>query len=181
MKVLVGSKNQVKIKSVKEAFEKYYENVEVEGFSIPSNVPEQPVGNETFTGAENRALALMEINLAGNLNADFFVGIEGGIIEIHNTWFGFGCMCVIDKNKNQSFGASPFFELPGFIVEELLDGIELGEVMDKLTGVENSKHKDGAIGFFTNGIMNRKNLYVQGLITALAPFQHKNLFFEEGN
>ncbi len=139
------------------------------------------MGNETFTGAENRALALIEINLAGNLNADFFVGIEGGIMEIHNTWFAFGCMCVIDKNKNSSFGASPLFELPDFVVDELLDGVELGEVMDELTGTKNTKHKDGAIGFFTNGVMDRQNLYVQGLITALAPFQHKKLFFEEEN
>lgn len=174
MKILVGSKNPVKVAAAKEAFEKYYGNCDVLGIEVESGIPAQPINEETFMGAENRAKKLFEINKEQNLSADFFVGIEGGIIKIHNTWFGYGGMCIIDKNKNIAFGSSPHFELPDTITKQLINRRELGDVMDEIMKVENSKYKNGAIGFFTNGVMDRKDLYLQGMIVALVPFQHKN-------
>ena len=41
---------------------------------------------------------------------------------------------------------------------------------------KNTKQKGGAIGFLTNGVMDRKDLYVQGLIVALVPFIKKELY-----
>ena len=73
MKILVGSKNPVKIEAVKEAFEKYYNEVEVIGFSVESKVPTQPFNDETFLGAENRTFKLKKINAQQNLNADYFI------------------------------------------------------------------------------------------------------------
>ena len=58
------------------------------------------------------------------------------------------------------------------------DDVELGYVMDRITNTENTKLKSGAIGFFTNGVMDRKELYIQGLIVAMAPFLHKDLYFK---
>ncbi len=179
MKVLVGSENPVKIEAVKEAFSKYFKNVEVIGIKVDSKVPAQPINNETFEGAKNRALELKRINEEKNLNAKFFVGIEGGIIKIYSKWFAFGGMCIIDEEGRMGFGTSPHFELPEKIVKELLNGIELGDVMDKITGKHNIKQKEGAIGIFTKGKMNRKNLYVQGLIVALVPFLNEDLYFNK--
>ncbi len=177
IKILVGSENPVKIDAVKEAFLKYFDEVEVTGMPANSKVAAQPVGNETFAGAKNRAVELKNINDERNLQADYFIGIEGGIAKFFNEWFALGLMCIMDKENKTSFGASPLFELPESVTQELLKGIELGDVMDRITGDHNTKQKEGAIGYFTNGIMNRKDLYVQGLITAFIPFLHKELFF----
>lgn len=178
MKILVGSKNPVKIESVKEAFSKYFDDVEAEGIEVNSGVSVQPVNDETYIGAQNRAFNLYELNKENNLGADFFVGIEGGIAKQYNRWFAFGCMCIIDKEKNSGFGNSPHFELPEGIVKKLLGGIELGDVMDKIMNEQNTKQRGGAIGFFTNGVMSRKELYIEGLKVALIPFLHKKMFFE---
>ncbi len=178
VKILVGSKNPVKIEAVKEAFLKYFDVVEVTGIHANSKVAAQPVGDETFAGAKNRAVELMQINNSKNLQADYFIGIEGGIAKFFNQWFALGLMCIINKEGKTGFGASPLFELPKSITEELLKGVELGDVMDRITGNRNTKQKEGAIGYFTNGIMDRKELYVQGLITAFIPFLHKELFFK---
>ncbi|MFA3783607.1 inosine/xanthosine triphosphatase [Melioribacteraceae bacterium 4301-Me] len=178
MKVLVGSKNPVKINSAHEAFSKFFHNVEVTGIEVNSGVPQQPINEETFKGARNRALELIKINAEENLKGEYFVGIEGGIIKQFNKWFAFGGMCIIDNNGNEGFGTSPLFELPEFIIEKLLNGAELGEVMDEITNIRNTKQNTGAIGFFTNGVMHRKDLYVPGLIAALIPFLHKNFFRE---
>lgn len=177
MKILVGSINPVKINAVSETFSLYFENIIVEGISVPSNVPDQPINDETYLGAQNRAMALQKINSEQNINADFFVGIEGGIQKTFGKWFAFGCMCLIHKSGNTSFGTSAHFELPEIVINQLLQRKELGFVMDEIMKQENTKQKGGAISYFTNGRMNRKELYIPGLISALVPFQHENLYF----
>jgi len=177
MKILVGSKNPVKINAVKEAFGKYFNSIEIIGFDVNSGVAAMPVNREVYDGAENRAKNLIEINKVKNLNANFFIGIEGGIAKIFDKWFTFGSMCIIDKDGNTGYGTSPHFQLPPGIIEQLLKGIELGDVMDKLSNTHNSKQKFGAIGYFTNGKMDRKKLYVYGLVSAMAPFLRKSLYF----
>ena len=177
MKILIGSKNPVKLEAVEEAFSLYYSNITIIGISVESRVPDQPINNETFVGAENRALALKELNTVQNLMADFFVGIEGGIQNNHNKWFAFGCMCIIGKDGKKSFGTSAHFELPKIVTNQLLDRKELGHVMDEIMKQENTKQKGGAISYFTAGKMNRKELYIPGIISALIPFQHENLYF----
>jgi inosine/xanthosine triphosphatase len=178
MKILVGSKNPVKIKAVEEAFKCYFNDVKVLGIEVQSNVPEQPVGNEIFIGAENRAQHLVELNWKENLNADFFVGIEGGINQTYGRWFAFGCICIIDKKLFKAFGTSPHFELPNLMIEKLLSGIELGTIIDEHTNMHNTKQNSGAIGYFTKGKIDRENLYLQGLLVSLVPFINYDLFFD---
>lgn len=181
MQILVGSKNPVKIEAAKEAFSLYFNNVNAIGFSVKSNVPDQPINSQTFHGAKNRAFELQKINAKENFNANFFLGIEGGIQETLGKWFAFGVMCIIDRAGRTSFGTSAHFELPKLITKRLLTGEELGFVMDEIMSDENTKQKGGAISFFTNNRMNRKELYVPGIISALIPFLHKNLYFKEMN
>lgn len=177
MKILVGSKNPVKINAVNDAFSLYYKSIELLGISVNSFVSDQPINEETFIGAENRAIELQKINKSKKLNADFFVGIEGGIQLIYKKWFAFGCMCVIHKSGQTSFGTSANFELPQIVTEQLLYRKELGHVMDEIMQQENTKQNGGAISYFTVGKMNRKQLYVPGLISALVPFQHPKMYF----
>lgn len=177
MKILVGSKNPVKLEAVRVSFSLYFPDVEVIGLIVDSKVSDQPINEETFLGAENRAKELFLLNKEQSLNADHFVGIEGGIQQIYNKWFAFGCMCILDRNKNISFGTSANFELPNSVVNQLLERKELGDVMDEIMQQENTKQKGGAISYFTNGKMNRRELYIPGLISALIPFQHEKMYF----
>jgi len=176
MLVLVGSKNPVKIQSVNDAFLNYFPDIETHGIDVKSGVADQPVNDDTFKGAKNRADALHKLNKEYNLGADFMVGIEGGIINICDNWFAFGCICIINKEGKAAFGTSSHFPLPGQIIAELMKGIELGKVIDDLSDQSNSKQKTGAIGFLTKNIITRKDLYSQGIITALIPFINPVLF-----
>ena len=176
LKILVGSKNPVKIESVREAFAYYFDSLEVSGREVDSKVSAQPIDDETFKGAKNRAKALVKLAKEENLSADYFVGIEGGIIEEHDQWFALGCICIMNSKGETSIGTSALFPLPSIIVTELLNGKELGEVIDAIANDENSKQKGGAIGYLTNGIITRKELYKQGIISALVPFLHPVLF-----
>lgn len=186
--VLVGSLNRVKIDAVREAFSEYYSILDVRGIEVPSQVPNQPVGNQTFEGAYQRALALKSIyeqkstqdSEQEKLQANFFVGMEGGILSLYSQWFCCGAMCVMDTKSRVGFGLSSQFPLPDAVTKELLQGKELGDVIDALFHDHNSKQKQGAIGYLTKGVIDRKKLYVQGVLAALVPFLHEGLYFGEG-
>ena len=68
MKVLIGTKNPGKIEGAKRAFENYFDNVEVVGIKVSSDVSEQPVGTETYQGAKNRVKNLKEFAKANPFN-----------------------------------------------------------------------------------------------------------------
>ena len=51
MKILIGTKNPGKIEGAKQAFEKYFENVEIEGIAVNSEVGDQPFNEEILQGA----------------------------------------------------------------------------------------------------------------------------------
>ncbi len=89
-------------------------------------------------------------------------------------------MCIMDSTGRTGYGTAPFFELPSNITEKLLkqDGTELGDAIDSLIGGKNTKEKQGAVGYFTNGVVDRKRYYVDGLLVALIPFLNTDLYFE---
>ena len=86
----------------------------------------------------------------------------------------------MDNNEKIGFGTSPLFELPDDIKDSLLSGTELGHIIDKITEHDNTKQHDGAIGFFTKGRMNGKELYSYGLTVALIPLLNQEMFFGKG-
>ena len=59
MKILIGTKNPGKIEGAKLAFEKYFENIEIQGVPVESEVSAQPVNEEIFQGAKNRVKKLL--------------------------------------------------------------------------------------------------------------------------
>ena len=61
-------------------------------------------------------------------------------------------------------------------VKEFTDRFEDG--LDTLIGERNTKERQGAVGHFTNGVMDRKAYYVAGLVVALIPFLNPDLYFE---
>ena len=74
-KVIITSKNPVKINATKKAFEKVFNDCfEFEGVSADSLVSDQPMNNaETLNRAMNR---LKDIQ---HLKEDYFVSIEGRV------------------------------------------------------------------------------------------------------
>ncbi len=176
VKALVGSKNSVKLAATEEAFSDYFAAVEVIGIKVDSGVSSQPVARGTFEGAKNRAPELRKISDEQSLDAKFFVGTEGGIIKLFSKWFALSAMCIMDDTGRTGLGTSPIFELLDGIAEQLSNGSELGDIMDNLTGERDIKEKQGAAGYLTKGVMDRKRIYADGLIAALVPFLNEELY-----
>lgn len=179
MRVLVGSTNPAKIAAVHDVFAPHFSDVEVIGLAVDSGVPEQPVGDDTFVGAENRARTLVKLNRDQGLGARYCVGLEGGIDQLHGRWFSYGVLCIADEQGRLSFGLSPLYEMPPVLVAGVLAGEELGHVVDRLSGDRNSKRKGGAIAFLTHGRIDRRMLYLRGLEMALVPFLNEEIYFND--
>jgi inosine/xanthosine triphosphatase len=179
MKVLVGSTNPTKIGGVRDVFGRCFDEVEVVGIEVDSGVAGQPVGDETFAGAENRARALVRLNAEQGLAAQYCVGIEGGVAPLHDRWFAFGAVCIAGADGRLGFGVTSHFELPDQVAAALADGTELGTVIDVLAGLHDTRLGGGAIGFLSQGRLDRRGLAAQGVFMALIPFFNEALFFDD--
>lgn len=168
MKVLIGTKNPGKIEGAKKAFETYFEDVEVEGIDVESEVSAQPVNEEIFQGAKNRVKNVKKYAKEHNIEADFYIASEGGMTNLLcNEWLDFNAVVVEDKNGFSSIGSSQGFQIPDKYVEEIKN-TELGKVFDRLFNTKEINKGKGGIDFLTHHQMTRIDLVKSSFITALA-------------
>jgi inosine/xanthosine triphosphatase len=176
--VAVGSENPVKISAVKNVMQKLLGNVKIYGVKVSSGAPPQPVGlSQTLKGAQNRAeKALLKVN-----NADLGVGIEAGIIDVvlskETRYLDFQYCVIVDKEGRKTFGAGPGFEYPPIVTRKVIEeNIEVGEVMEKITGIKKLGEKIGAIGYLSHGLINRTKLTEFSVIMAMLPRINTKLY-----
>ena len=173
-KIIIASKNPVKINSVKSGFVKMFpgELFEFEGLTFPSGVSDQPLTNEeTLQGAVNRAENAFNSIPA----ADYWVGIEGGIEVINSEMEAFAWVVIKDKTATGKARTGTFF-LPPKVVSLINEGKELGEADDIVFGHSNSKQDMGAVGILTHNLIDRTQYYSEAVILALIPFRNKDIF-----
>ncbi|WP_407540006.1 inosine/xanthosine triphosphatase [Deinococcus radiomollis] len=170
--VAAGTTNPAKLKPVQAVFGQVFAGTQVTGISVLSGVREQPIGEEeTFLGAVNRAQAA----LAGVPGAAWGVGLEGGVrFDLRGCWL-FGAVAVTD-GKQLEVGRTAELKLPPQVAARINAGEELGPVMDALTGEQNTKQKAGTVGFLTNGLLSRADVWQMGLTLALAPFMNPEMY-----
>ena len=164
--VIAATINPAKIRAISQAFNDVFGegSCHIRGVEVDSGVAAQPLSDaETRTGARQR---VANARLA-EPEADFWVAIEAGIEEeCVFAWM------VVENAERRGESRSASFTLPQVVLTGLRAGRELGDEMARLTGVENIKHKGGAIGAFTQGLLTRSSVYHQALILALCPFTH---------
>lgn len=167
MKILIGTKNMGKIEGAKQAFEKYFRNVEIEGIKVPSEVGDQPINEEIFEGAKNRVKNVKEYAKSNDIKADFYIASEAGITNLLGEWIDINVAVIEDNNGFQTIGSSQGFQIPEKYVKEIID-TELGKVMDKLFSKNNLNIGKGGISILTHDEVSRielnKNAFVMALI-----------------
>lgn len=178
MRIAVGSSNPVKVKAVERAFLRFFQ-VSVVMVPVSTAVPPQPVGIDvTIKGAIARARNA----LAASEGAELGVGIEAGLIQVPGTISGYmdqQFAAIADRNGRVTLGGGPSFEYPRSIVSRVLaEGIEIGTAMDQLTGVHELGQKQGAIGYFSKGHLDRTALSEQAVLMALLPRVNQGLYFK---
>lgn len=169
IKIIVGSKNKVKVEAVTEIVHDYphLTNAEVEGMNTESGVSSQPKSlEETIRGAMNRAKSAF-------LNCDYSIGLESGLMEVPYTKGGYMdlCVCAIYDGKEFHIGTSSAWEFPDKNVTHLMinEGLDMSQAINKVGMTKNPLigSEEGAIGILTKGRIDRKEYTKQALRTAL--------------
>ena len=171
MKILIGTRNPGKIQGAKEAFEKYFDNVEIEGISVDSEVGNQPFNKEILQGAKNRVNNLKKYAKENEIEADFYISSEAGITNLLGEWIDINCVVIENSKGFQSVGTSQGFPIPEKYIEEIKQ-TELGKVMDKIFSGKDLGKGKGGISYLTKDVISRIDLTRNAFIMALT--QHIN-------
>jgi inosine/xanthosine triphosphatase len=186
-KIALGSDRAAKIMAVRASIARIAEidsawrNASVVARRVKTDAPAMPLTDwELMSGARLRALAVREILLERNLDANLYVGLEGGFhsISVDGEWHTFlrGWAYVTDGERG-SFGMSPSIGVPEAIVKRVVEGKrELGFVIDEVAGMRDVRSRQGAWGVLSRDLLTRSMSFEAALIAAFAPFYNSALY-----
>ncbi len=177
--IVVASANPVKVTAALDGFRRLFpqEEIQARSISVYSGIRAQPLSDEeTFQGALNRVLAAQR----ADPQADFWLGLEGGVAEVAGDLVAFAWVVITDGTRIGT-SRTGTFSLPAAVVELIRQGVELGEADDIVFQRSNSKQTNGAIGLLTGDVVDRAELYHQSVILALVPFLNPQWYPLESN
>ena len=111
----------------------------------------------------------------GMPEANYWVGIEGGIEDTLDGMLTFAWVVVLDQQRIGRSRSGAFL-LPTKVADLVRDGYELGTADDMVFGGVDTKRKNGAIGLLSGNVLDRVGLYEQAVILALLPFRNPDLY-----
>ena len=189
-RIALGSDRAAKIMAVRASIARVAEidsswrNASVVARKVETDAPAMPLNDwELMSGARQRALAVREILVGQKLDADLYVGLEGGFhsISVDGEWHTFlrGWAFVTDGERG-SFGMSPSISVPEAIVKSVIQGKrELGIVIDEVAGARDVRSRQGAWGMLSRDLLTRSMSFEAALIAAFAPFYNSALYSTE--
>ena len=187
--IALGSDRAAKIMAVRASVARVatidpeWANANVVARRVETNVPAMPLTDwQLMQGARERALAARDVLRSRRLEADIYVGLEGGFhsISIEGEWHTFlrGWAYATDGERS-AFGAAPSISVPPHIVKRVVEGRrELGSVMDEVTGGRDIRSKQGAWGVLSRDLVTRSMSFELALLGAFAPFYNSKFYNE---
>jgi len=164
--VHVGSSNRVKREAVRSVFRRVFpkKSLKVKLVEVSPGVPLQPFNEDVPRGAVARARQAIQ-------DADFGVGVEAGLIwnETLGVYFDVQFCAIVDPEGRVTVGHGPGFLYPQRVIEATLAGQTVGQAMSEWTGIARIGHRMGAIGYLSQGLLDRKKLTEQAVLMALLP------------
>lgn len=166
MKILIATENSVKVEACKEAFENYFEDVDIEVVHASSEVPEMPKNEEIALGTRNRIKNLKKYAHEKGIKVDYYVAVESGINNYFDSWMITSVAGIETDSGLKSYSTSPSYPIPEAYVDSIItEG--LGVVMDRIFADDDSGHSKGGIGFLTHGKITRRQLLYESFMMTL--------------
>ncbi len=190
MLIVIGTLNRAKTEGFKKAVDTISKNIndplwntiEYNSVETSSGVSSRPLStDEMINGAINRARdALKKVP-----NADFSVGMEGGVYtNSFGTYLG-AWIAIIKNSQNTTnhkeeigLGCSAFIEIPKDFAERLNNGEEMGPLMQELMNDKNNniRHSNGTSGVLTSDLYTRNMEFEHATICAFAKFLNPQMY-----
>ncbi len=150
------------------------ETIMFECVPAQSGISDQPMSDD-----ETRAGALGRIAHARMLapDAEYYVGLEGGVEEKYGDLYNFGWVVVESREGKRGYGRTFAFALPLAIRHAMIhEGLEQSHATDKVLEKSGTKTGTGTIGPLTHNAITYADWYVHAVISALVPFVNKDLY-----
>ncbi len=165
MKLILTSTNDAKIEAVKKIAEKLFREVEIVTLKVETGVSKTPLTDEEgIEGAINRIKEAKRIDDS----ADFYVGLEGILVQNKYGSFICGWAVVESKDNRQAYGCSGKVQLPPFITNHIVSFKELSDEVKKRypSGLVEEMAMIGSNGIITNHFYTRVDEFEDALICA---------------
>lgn len=187
VQVAVGSANPVKVTGIGREVERLLAaagasagakttgpKVDVKPFDVGSGVPEQPRGAQTLKGARHRARRALE----AWPGCDYAIGVEAGLVrypEERGHLEAQACV-VVDRNGWETHGWGPGFQYPAFVTERALRGEMVSQVLGPVAKDPRIGSTTGAIGYLSDGRLDRTALTQTAVLMAFLPRFRRELY-----
>lgn len=171
MKIAIGTTSELKVRALKDALGKLNMEAEIVSMKADSGISKQPFGYEDMiTGAKNRAQ-----KAADEINPDFAVGIENGLVEIERNYFDIACIYIKSKENDESVSFSSGICIPDWVIKEIKEkDTEGGEITKRLSG--DSEKDTGK--YFSGGMIKREEILSQTIQIAFAKIFNKEKYLK---
>jgi non-canonical (house-cleaning) NTP pyrophosphatase len=118
---------------------------------------------ETLQGAQNRAAQAMKQGRAEFSDLDpstyLAIGLEGGVTMFAEDLWSTVWVAVLDIEGRCFTANGARMKLAPQIAQPILNGEEMGPVMERLMGVDNIRQKQGMLGVVTKNYVTRAEEY----------------------
>ncbi len=181
MRLAVGTLRRAKLQAVRGAVERLRalgwprgDEVEILPVAVSSGVDEMPMSEaEGVAGARNRARAALV-----TAGADLALGLEGGVsvlerrvpVVVLRNW------AAATDGTREWIASGPGLQLPLELATWVLDGLELGDAIDRFAGGHDIRSGRGTFGVLTLGLIDRPHAFEDAVLGALAPWYNPEGF-----
>lgn len=173
-RIILASGNKIKKEVIEEAFLKLLPNeqFEVVALDIEKGGPE-PFGEEATLNQIYEAIKNIR---STEPKADFYVAMEGGVKDLNGNMDEVAYVVIEDQLGNKAVSQSVTFPVPPKVADKVRQGVPFGDAVDQIHGTQNIKTGQGFVGLLTEGLVDKKALYLQPTIIALSKFIKREWF-----
>lgn len=183
MLIVVGSTRPAKVEAAREAIDaiarldERFRQATVQPVDVTDVAPTMPMTDlAILDGARLRAQTLID-RTSPTADAPLAIGVEGGLDPLPSnrgryvlkTW------AAVTDGTRWGYGAGGAILLPDYVTRRVLEGRELGDVVDEVAGAA-VRGTRGAWGVLTRDLVGRQDSFRSAILAALAPFYNPALY-----
>ena len=185
MLIVVGSTRPAKVQAARAAvdaialIDERFRQSTIQPVDVTDVAPRMPMTERAILeGAHIRAQTLIHKTCTiGGAQSLLAIGVEGGLdpLPINGDHYVLKTWAAVTDGTGWGFGAGGAIVLPDVVARDVLEGRELGDVIDELAGSA-VRGTRGAWGVLTLDLIDRQDSFRSAILAALAPFYNPALY-----
>jgi inosine/xanthosine triphosphatase len=173
-KIVLTSKNPVKLSVVKNIVEQLLPDISFEYISLDLDTKKAELfGKEHIVGYMTDILSKARESVS---DAEYYVCMQGGMEdnegEMHETAY----VIVSDSTGRNEVSRCSTFRVPTQVANEVRNGKDFAKSVDEFFKVQDTKTTGGFVSILTKGIVNKESHYSQPFAIALSTLIQKSWF-----